>query len=99
MPEGARIGVDPTLYSKRQWDSTSGELKSNGKELVAIEQNLVDEVWEDQRPACGTDAVFDLGLEFSGKKTDEKVENVRKEMEENEATVLLVTELDEVACT
>lgn len=78
----------------------SSELKSNGKELLAIEQNLVDKVWEDEksRPACGTDAVFDLGLEFAGKKTDEKVENVRKEMKENGATVLIVTELDEVAC-
>ncbi len=78
----------------------SAELKSDGKELVPIEKNLVDEVWKEyQRPACGTDAVFDLGLEFSGKKTDEKVENVRKEMGESEATVLVVTELDEVACT
>jgi len=37
-------------------------------------------------------------LSSLGKKCGEKVEEVRQEMFENNATILLVTALDEIAC-
>lgn len=94
-----RVGVDPTLYSKRQWDSMSMELTAAQKTLEAISDNLIDVVWLGRQPLCGKDNVFNLGNEFSGRSTTEKLSKVRSEMKDNGASVLVVTELDEVACT
>ena len=40
-----------------------------------------------------------LLLSLSGRSWEDKVSDVRKEMEKNRASVLVVTALDEVACT
>lgn len=99
LGDGAKVGVDPTLYSKRQWDSMSEQLKLGNKELVSVPENLVDKIWNDDgRPECSKEPVFNLGLEFTGKPTRNKVAEVRQEMSESTSSVLLVTELDEVAC-
>ncbi|CAL8095305.1 unnamed protein product [Orchesella dallaii] len=96
LPNEALVGVDPTLYSKGQWDNMQKELQSAGKSLVPTDNNLVDEVWLD-RPPCASDPVIELGIEFAGKKSEEKVTDVRQEMNENGAAALIVAELDEVA--
>ncbi|ODN05305.1 Xaa-Pro aminopeptidase 1 [Orchesella cincta] len=97
IPAGESVGVDPTLYSKAQWDNMQRELQSVGKSLVPTENNLVDEVWSTDRPPCASDPVIELGIEFAGIRTEEKLKNVRKEMADNGAAALIVAELDEVA--
>jgi len=93
------VGVDAALYTKPQWDSLSAALQSTGKSLVASKGNLVDEVWDEHgRPPCLETVIENLALEFSGRETKDKLADVREQMKDVDASVLVVAELHEVAC-
>jgi hypothetical protein len=76
----------------------SNALSTKNITLVDVAGNLVDEVWETERPACGSKPIFHLEDQYSGRSTSDKIEAVRNEMRANGAELLIVTELDEVAC-
>lgn len=98
LPTSALVGIQPTLYSKDDWENLSKELNSTGKTLVPVEKNLVDMIWHD-RPSRPQEPVIKLGLEFSGLGTVDKLNAVRTKLQEDGgAQMLVVTELDEVAC-
>ncbi|RKP17796.1 mitochondrial carrier [Rozella allomycis CSF55] len=62
-----RVGVDPRLVTF---------------EMVYITENLIDKVWEN-RPTPEYKKIFNLPLQFAGQSFEEKLENVRKELEKN----------------
>jgi Xaa-Pro aminopeptidase len=98
LTQGARIGVDPSLYSKSSWESLQNELSVSGQTLVQIRQNLVDLVWGGQRPACPTDKLMVLGVEFTGKTSAKKLQEVRSATASENAEAVVLSELDEIAC-
>jgi len=59
-------------------------------------KDLVGEVWIN-RPAIKPSKIYDLPLSTVGKSADEKIADVRKEMKENGADYLLITDLMENA--
>lgn len=97
LAANSRVGVDPALYTKGTWDNMESQLRAKNLSLVAIDTNLVDEIWE-TRPSCSENPIFSLDLIYAGKNTSDKVRDVRAAMADNGASVLLVAELDEVAC-
>ncbi|XP_021950156.1 xaa-Pro aminopeptidase ApepP isoform X2 [Folsomia candida] len=96
LAANSRVGVDPALYTKGTWDNMESQLRAKNLSLVAIDTNLVDEIWE-TRPSCSENPIFSLDLIYAGKNTSDKVRDVRAAMADNGASVLLVAELDEVA--
>lgn len=48
-----------------QWKNMSQALASAGHALVAVEDNLIDAVWEDRPPRPSTPLIA-LGLKFTG---------------------------------
>jgi Xaa-Pro aminopeptidase len=97
LPSSAVVGVQPTLYSKDDFENLSKELNSTGKTLVAVQNNLIDMIWKDQ-PSRPQEPVNRLGLEYSGQGTVDKLNSVRTKLQEDAgAQVLVVTELDEIA--
>ncbi len=97
LKKGSLIGVDPTLYSKDEWDTMETELSFSGKKLMAVNQNLVDLIWA-ERPSRPLNNVVQHPIEFSGKSVMEKLDDVRKEMGDAGSDLLVIAELDEVAC-
>ena len=91
------VGIDPTLYSITEWDLLEKELKPNGIILSSVEGNLVDKIWDD-RPLCSNNSVTEYGTKFAGKDASIKISEVRKEMQDSNAGILVVSELEEVAC-
>jgi len=94
----ARVGVDATLYPKSSWDKMSAALTTAGFALVAIDENLVDIVPETEMPPCTTNPIEAFSVEFAGRSVAEKLEDVKEKMREEKADLLLVSELDEIAC-
>lgn len=98
----AYIGLDPRYYGKLEWDELQSFLDSQGHTLTPMininDTNIVDLVWKDERPDCPKDAVRELNIDFSGRSSPSKVRDVRQVMENENVDVLVVTELDEVAC-
>lgn len=95
---GERIGVDANLYSTRAWNTLSSAFDNEGCILTAVKENLVDLAWGDEQPSQPMNPIHPLGIEYAGKFISEKLTNIRGKMFENNAKVLVVTALDEVAC-
>lgn len=92
------IGLDPKYYGKLERDALQTVIGSSNLTLSHVNHiNLIDEVWID-RPDCPKDPVKELGIEFSGKLMDSKVQEIYYEMDNEGAEVLIITELDEIAC-
>lgn len=95
--EGERVGVDANLMSTRTWNGLVTAFENSGCVMTAVKENLVDLVWDDQ-PAQPNNPVITLDVQFAGKLVDKKLEEVRGKMKEQEAKVMVVTALDEIAC-
>lgn len=65
--------------------------------LRSIDDNLIDRIWID-RPKRTSNKIITLSTEMTGKTVNEKIEEIRSEMANKGANVLVVTALDEVAC-
>ncbi len=91
-----RIGFDPFVVSTQAHVAYSEALRSADSELVPIDANLVDAVWEDQ-PAPPSNSIYALHAAVTGSSVAEKLSNVRKEMAEAGVNLLVLTKLDEVA--
>uniref|UniRef100_A0A0K8TT40 Putative xaa-pro aminopeptidase n=1 Tax=Tabanus bromius TaxID=304241 RepID=A0A0K8TT40_TABBR len=96
LAKGSKVGVDPKLVSYRIWKPIEDELITNECELIPIDENLIDLVWDDQPPRTNKPII---ALDFSvvGKTIGEKVEDIRFEMKEKKVEALVVSALDEIA--
>ena len=64
--------------------------KKGGGKLVGVETNLVDQVWGKERPSQPNEQVKVLDAQFSGKKFQEKLDDLRKELEKKKSAGLIV---------
>ncbi|KAL8971366.1 MAG: hypothetical protein Q9183_001085, partial [Haloplaca sp. 2 TL-2023] len=71
--------------------------KKGGSSLVGVKTNLVDLVWGDQRPSRPNEKASVLDIKYAGKKFEEKIQDVRKELEKKKGAGLIISMLDEVA--
>lgn len=94
---GDRVGVDANLMSTRAWNQLAAAFENEGCVMTAVKQNLIDLVWDDQ-PAQPSNKVITLDVKYAGKLVADKLVEIRAKMEEQNAKVLVVTALDEIAC-
>ncbi|KAJ2860092.1 hypothetical protein GGI22_002811 [Coemansia erecta] len=99
LPAGARVGIDPTLLSATEGEQIKQALNAHGGgDLVGIEDNLVDLVWGDSRPARPKNKAFVLDAQFTGEPYTEKISRVRAELDKFAGVGgLVVSALDEIA--
>ncbi|RCK67044.1 putative Xaa-Pro aminopeptidase FRA1 [Candida viswanathii] len=100
-----KIGVDPKVISYKLYQEFQSvivkETAKNPKakvEFVAVEQNLVGEIWHDfeELPASTLGEIKSLDIGFTGKSTKDKLAEVRKSLKDN-IKGLVILGLDEVA--
>ncbi|XP_011644972.1 xaa-Pro aminopeptidase ApepP isoform X1 [Pogonomyrmex barbatus] len=97
LPPKSVVGADANLISYTEWARLHTTLTAAGHSLISLSENLVDKVWGDEQPARTANKVVPQPLQYSGQSTGDKVKLCRKAMQENDATVLVVTALDEIA--
>ena len=95
---GQVVGVDPTVISAPEARKLSEKIKKKGgQDLVAIEDNLVDAIWGEHRPAKPAEPVKVLPVQFAGKDVKAKLEELRKELDKKKSSGFVVSMLDEIA--
>ncbi|MCJ1416276.1 hypothetical protein MMC32_002611 [Xylographa parallela] len=95
---GKVVGVDSTVITAPDARKLAEKIKKKGGgKLVGVETNLVDRVWGKERPPRPNEPVKVLDVQFSGKKFQEKLEDLRKELEKKKSAGLIVSMLDEIA--
>ncbi|KAK9301554.1 hypothetical protein QLX08_006111 [Tetragonisca angustula] len=95
--QNVRIGADPTLVSAIDWETWEDELANSSIRLVPVRNNLVDLIWQIDRPNYNPHPAYPLPDKYSGKAWQDKVQSIRVEMESYRADALILTALDEIA--
>lgn len=96
--DGKVVGVDPTVISAPEARKLCEKIKkAGGGDLLAIEENLIDIIWGNDRPARPSQPVNLLGKEFAGKEIKLKLDDLRKELEKKKSSGFVISMLDEVA--
>jgi len=95
------VGVDPAMMTAAAWASMEERLDSAGCQLVAVETNLVDLGWTQDKgspqPSRPENRVFPLDLQYSGRSWQSKVEEVRRQLKEKDCDAVILSALDDVA--
>lgn len=95
---GKTVGVDPTVISPSLADDLAETVtKAGGQGPVALAENLVDAVWGDARPPRPSEPVFCLAAKYTGKDTQTKLADLRKELEKKKAAGFVLSNLDDIA--
>jgi len=97
-----KVGADPFVMSPKVWRRYEKALGKSGHTLVPATPNLVDTVWKN-RPNPPKKEIYPLALQYTGKDSKKKLQEIRKELsesgksDESKPDVLLLTMLDEIA--
>ncbi|XP_046436106.1 xaa-Pro aminopeptidase 1-like isoform X2 [Neodiprion fabricii] len=92
-----RIGADPALIPAFTWENWEYDLLNTSVKLVAVHNNLIDAIWQTDRPPYNADPATVLEDKYAGRPWQEKIREVRREMELVGANALVLTALDEIA--
>lgn len=93
---GKTVGVDPTVITAASAKKLIKTLKKNDAKLVGVEENLVDQIWQD-RPARPAEKVIVLSDKYAGKDYQEKLTDLRKELDKKKTAGMVISMLDEIA--
>ena len=97
IPENGTVAVNGLATSNTNWEML--EQKLAAKNIKVIDQPLLKEVWLERTLQGKKNPVFVHPVERAGKAVAEKLSDIRKKMEEVEASVHIISSLDDVAWT
>ena len=95
-PQGARIGYDPWLHGKQWVAAARKALAERGGELVAVESNPIDAIWDD-RPAPSAAPAIVHGADLAGETSQAKRAEVADWLKANALDVAVISALDSIA--
>jgi Xaa-Pro aminopeptidase len=95
---GKTVAVDPQLITGATAKKLAEKLKrSGGRDLVALDENLVDLAWAEARPPRPSEPVTVLPDRLAGKDVMSKLKELRRELAKKDCPGFLVSMLDEIA--
>lgn len=95
MPEQGVLGFDGRVVDTAEGERIAKAL-SGKKVRISEGEDLVGSIWDD-RPALPMNPVWILEEKYAGKPAEEKIADLRGEMKKRQATVHLLTSLDDIA--
>ena len=97
IPENGTVAVNAVATSHANWELLDEKLSAKGKKLVDLP--LLKEIWTDRNSNVQKNPVFVHPIERAGKSVTDKLIAIRNRMEELEASVHIISSLDDVAWT
>jgi Xaa-Pro aminopeptidase len=95
---GQKVGYDPWLHGIDWANATAAALKAKGAELVAVDGNPIDMVWDDQpAPSDAVVAVHDVKL--AGQSAVDKRQVIADWLKDKGLDTAVMTALDSIAWT
>jgi Xaa-Pro aminopeptidase len=95
LPQDGTLGFDGRLVNASFGLKLAEELAFKNIK-IKYDKDLVDSIWTD-RPSLPKEPAYLLDEKYSGKSAAEKLEAVRNEMKKYDATVHIITTLDDIA--
>lgn len=95
LKKGATVGFDGRTYSGKQLDLMQSEFKERDYQYK-IDEDLMEMVWLD-RPAMPKGQVEVHELQYAGRTIDDKLKDIREQMNKDEIEAYFVASLDDIA--
>jgi len=95
LADDSVIGIDGRLYNAADANRLERFCGENGF-MLATEFYPADKIWKD-RPARPDGVAYVHDVQYAGEDANDKIERVLQVLEDNEATGMLVTALDDIA--
>jgi Xaa-Pro aminopeptidase len=92
-----RVGIDARTMNMGAYGAMEKELGRKGIELCPVEEDLVEKVWGDSRPALPGHPIRIHPGEFAGQSVEDKLLQLRYNIQAAGAQVLVSAALDEIA--
>lgn len=96
IPENGKVAVNAIATSHANWELLSQKL--NSKNITIVDLPLLTTIWTD-RGTPSTNPIFVHPVKWAGKSVTDKISAIRQKMEEQDATVHIISSLDDVAWT
>ena len=96
IPAEGRVAVNAMATSHANWELLTEQL--NAKNITLVDLPLLDNIWK-ERGTPSKNPIFVHPVERAGKSVVEKIAAIRQKMESIEATVHVISSLDDVAWT
>lgn len=97
----SNIGVDPKLISYSDVKAIKKLLASrtddSSLQIVPLNENLVDQVWGEEKPVRPKDQVWILDEKYTGKSFETKIAELSEDIEKDNGTAYVVSALDDIA--
>jgi len=99
LAAGEKVGVNAAVFSVSGYDDLEKALAASEIQLVPLAEDLVDQVWGDQRPPMPSAPVRLHEDSVAGESVAEKLGRMQQRLEREGADALLICALDEIAWT
>lgn len=97
IPSDGTVAVNAIATSNANWELLSEKLLAKNRKLVDLP--LLKEIWTNRNENVVKNPVFVHPIERAGKSVNEKLVDIRNKMEEMNASVHVISSLDDVAWT
>ena len=97
LNENETVGLDGQTYSVADAVELNSVLKKK-KISLDVSRDLIHAIWKD-RPALPGGMLFELPIEYSGKSTRDKLDDINTKLHEAGADGIVLSALDEIAWT
>jgi len=91
-----KVGIDPKTCSIARFKALKKHLCGVGIELVPVEENLVDLVW-DNSPSLPDAPVFLHSMTYAGEGVSSKLDHVRNQLKSKLCGSIVLSALDDIA--
>ena len=98
VPQGAKLGYDPWLFTKDRLAKVRSALAPLNVELVSLDKNPIDSAWSN-RPSPPLSPVKIHEDKYTGASVSEKLKQIRDSLGKAGATHLVITQTDNLAWT
>lgn len=96
-PENGKVAVNALATSNTNWETL--EQKLAAKNITLVDLPLLKEVWLERSQSKKKNPVFVHPVERAGKSVKEKLSDIRSKMKEKNASLHIISSLDDVAWT
>ncbi|WP_027385950.1 aminopeptidase P family protein [Chryseobacterium gregarium] len=96
LPADAKVAVNALATSHANWELLTGKLNEKG--ITLVDAPLLKEIWK-ERGMPSKNPIYVHPVERAGKSVADKIAAIRQKMESQEATVHIISSLDDVAWT
>ncbi|CAI0551295.1 unnamed protein product, partial [Linum tenue] len=98
LAPGAKVGIDPFLFSFDAAEELKEDIARKDHELVYLyDVNLVDEIWKESRPGPPNSPIRVHELKYAGVDVVSKLSFLRSQLVDAGCSAIVVSMLDEIA--